>query len=114
MFFSMASTTGSDIGHKFAALRNATSLGTRKRDRTSRQYFSSGSAGVRGSGAAENPNSSKERVVCPKARDGSSVADPESARKRAKSRRERVLTALPLVWRAFARRRSQWERAVVR
>src|SRR4051812_30539745 len=92
MFFSIASTTGRDMGQRFAAFKNAKSVGTRNRDRTSRQNFSSGSAGVRGRGAAEYPSSSRGIDCWPKARDGSSDAEPDSARNRAKSRRERFDT----------------------
>src|SRR6478672_6884249 len=92
MFFSMASTTGRDIGHRLAAFKNAKSFGTRNRERTSRQNFSSGSAGVRGSGDVENPNSSSGIDDWPNARDGRSDAEPDSARNRAKSRRERLAT----------------------
>src|SRR6478672_13688041 len=92
MFFSMASTTGSDIGQRLAAFRNARSFGTRNRDRTSRQNFSSGSAGVRDSGDVENPSSSSAIDDWPNARDGRSDAEPDSARNRAKSRRERLAT----------------------
>src|SRR6185503_11867719 len=92
MFFSMASTTGSDIGQRLAAFKNAKSVGTRNRDRTSRQNFSSGSAGVRGSGELEKPNCSSAIEDWPNAVDGRSDAEPDSARKRAKSRRERLAT----------------------
>ena len=50
-------TTGSEVGHRLAALRNARSRGIRKRERTSCQNLSSGSAGVGGSGAAVSPRS---------------------------------------------------------
>src|ERR1043165_8751086 len=96
MFFSIASTTGSDIGQRFAAFRNATSRGTRNRERTSPQNFSSGSEGVGGNGRAENPSSSIDRGRCAKTRGGRRVAEPESARNRAKSRRETLDTSASL------------------
>ena len=50
-YLTWASIAGSDAGQRFAALRNATSRGIRKRRRTSCQKGSPGWAGVCGSGA---------------------------------------------------------------
>jgi len=89
VFRSSASITGSDVGHKLAALMNPRSGGRRNRARTSRQNPSSGSRGVVGSGLLVSPSSRSGAVACATTRSGNSAADPVSASRRAKSRRDR-------------------------
>ena len=74
----MASSTGTDDGHRLAAFMTLTSIGITNCSRTDRQNDSSGDAGVCGSGAGR----SKANPGRP-----SKAAEPPAASKRVKLRR---------------------------